>query len=263
MSAYLELARASVVFEQAFEQQTQTTSRLDRFLASYFPRLKREKLLALNDVSFRVQEGERVGLIGRNGSGKTTLLKLLAGVYQPVRGRYEHHGSIAALYSLNLGFIPEASGLDNVYLRGHLLGLSRKDIKARLDDILEFANIQDWVHQPMSTYSSGMALRLGFAITTAIQPEILLLDEWLGAGDAEFRRRAGERMDRLAVNSSIFVLASQSEKLIRRWCDRVLLIERGELIYDGAVDEGLERYQDLVTRVRESGQSVGAPAITR
>lgn len=187
---------------------------------------------ALDDLSFEFQRGERIGLVGHNGSGKTTLLRVLTGIYEPTRGRLEVHGRVSSLLDLSLGMNHEATGLENIVLRGVLMGLAPSVIDSKIDDIAEFSELGDYLSMPIRTYSSGMLLRLAFAVSTSVAPEILLLDEWLSVGDAGFRDRAERRLLEMIESSAILVLASHDENLIRRFCTRTLRLEHGRSLTD-------------------------------
>lgn len=187
---------------------------------------------ALNDVSFELKPGDRVGLTGHNGAGKTTLLKVLAGIYEPTFGRSEVRGRVSNLLDVTMGLDFEATGVDNVVLRGLLHGMSRSDIMSRLPSIWEFSGLGDFMKMPVRTYSSGMLVRLAFSIATSLDSDILLMDEWLGVGDAEFNRQAEDRLLNLVKNSSILVLASHNEGIISATCNRVMRFEHGSLLSD-------------------------------
>ncbi len=189
---------------------------------------------ALRDVSFELRDGDRLGLMGHNGAGKSTLLQTLAGVYPPTRGRYCHEGSIASLVNPVLGIEREATGYENIMIRGLVLGMNRLTIRQLTPDIAEFSGLGDYLHMPVHTYSTGMMMRLAFAITTSVRPDILLMDEWLSVGDAEFRKRAEERITSLVAASGILVLASHSASLIARECNRVIELSHGAIIRDEA-----------------------------
>ncbi len=200
---------------------------------------------ALDTVSFTLEAGARVGLLGRNGSGKSTLLRTLAGVYPPSSGTLDVHGKTAAIFNAALGFVPDATGLENIYLRGAMLGLSFDDIRALTPGIVEFSELGSWVHEPIHRYSSGMALRLAFSITTAIRSDILLLDEWLGAGDAAFLRKARARMQTMVEDASIVVLATHNLNLMRSQCNQAMVLEEGQLVFFGDLDVAVEKYQEF------------------
>ncbi len=190
---------------------------------------------ALQDLSFEFSRGDRVGLVGNNGSGKTTLLRVLSGIYEPVRGRLDVRGRVSSLLDLSLGMDHEATGFENIVLRGVLLGLSPSAIESKVDEIAEFSELGDYLSMPIRTYSSGMLLRLAFAVSTSVSPEILLLDEWLSVGDASFREKAERRLLGMIESSSIMVLASHDEYLIRRFCSRMLRLEHGRSIVESQI----------------------------
>jgi len=200
---------------------------------------------ALNSISFELSAGDRLGLLGRNGSGKSTLLKTLAGVYPPVSGRLEIEGSIAAIFNAQLGFQKDATGLENIFLRGAMLGISFSEIDKVVPEILEFSELGDWIHQPIELYSSGMALRLAFAITTTIRSDILLLDEWLGAGDSAFLAKARTRLEEMIEHASIIVLATHNLSLMRSQCKRALVLDDGHIIFLGDIETAIDHYHDL------------------
>jgi len=184
---------------------------------------------ALRDVSFNLQAGDRLGLVGHNGAGKTTLLKLLYGLYYPTGGTVDVRGRVDALFNINLGFRPEASGRRNIRLRGLLQGWTSAEIDRRTEEIIAFCELEKFIDLPFKTYSQGMAARLAFATATTMKPEILLMDEWIGAGDAAFQRKARERMGELAEKAAIIVLASHNLKLIQGTCNKILELEEGRV----------------------------------
>ena len=197
---------------------------------------------ALRDVSLHIDHGERVGIIGSNGAGKTTLLRVLAGIYEPTRGVVRHEGHISPLFDTTLGMDTEATGYENIVLGGLFLGLSPREIRGRTDEIAEFTELGDYLSVPVRTYSTGMMLRLAFAVSTCIDPEILLMDEWIGVGDAHFLEKAERRMERLVGQSRILVIASHSDALIKRLCNKVVLLDHGEVKAIGLVADVLDRY---------------------
>lgn len=184
---------------------------------------------ALDEVSFSLLPGDRLGLWGHNGSGKTTLLRAIAGVYPPVSGRLDVMGRIASLIDLSLGMDGDASGIENIRMRGVLLGLSRRDTDRVLDDVAEFTELGDFLSMPVRTYSSGMHMRLGFAISTAVEADIVLMDEWLSVGDADFQKRAQDRLATFLERSKILVLASHSEPLLHDLCTRIIHLDHGRV----------------------------------
>jgi ABC-type polysaccharide/polyol phosphate transport system ATPase subunit len=177
-----------------------------------------------------------------NGAGKSTLLRLIGGVYTPTRGQMVREGSVASLFDLQLGMDMEATGYQNIVLKGLFLGLSRAEIERRLPDIVAFTDLGDYLAMPVRTYSSGMTLRLAFAVATSVRPDITLMDEWLGVGDAHFLKKATERLHSLVHESSILLLASHSESLMRDICNRGVLMNQGHVIADGPIDDVMEQY---------------------
>jgi ABC-2 type transport system ATP-binding protein/lipopolysaccharide transport system ATP-binding protein len=203
---------------------------------------------ALEGITITMEHGDRVGLVGHNGAGKTTLLRVLAGIYEPASGQVQITGRAVPLFDIGLGMDAEATGYENIYLRGLFLGISRKEIKRRIDDIASFTELGDFLHLPIRTYSTGMRMRLAFAISTSVEPDILLLDEGIGAGDAAFVEKANQRIQSFASRAGIIVLASHSEDLIRRICRTAILMERGRILDVGEVEPILERYRERLAQ---------------
>ena len=197
---------------------------------------------ALRNISFQVHEGDRVGLIGHNGAGKSTLLKVLAGIYRPSEGDLSISGRIVSTLNLSLGMELEATGLENIIVRGLLLGMTRKEIERRLDDIVAFTELGEYLNMPVRIYSSGMRTRLAFATVTSMDSDILLMDEVIGTGDAGFMEKAGRRLNDFMNRSKILVLASHSESVIRRFCNKAMILDHGEVVGFGSIDEMFERY---------------------
>ncbi|MCA7085499.1 ABC transporter ATP-binding protein [Cupriavidus sp. DB3] len=191
---------------------------------------------ALDQLSFRIGDGERVGLVGHNGSGKTTLLRTLSGVYAPVRGKLETRGKIASLLDVSMGLDPDATGFENIYLRGIIDGLKPATIRSKIDEIADFSELGEYLNLPVRTYSSGMMLRLAFAISTSVEADILIMDEWLSVGDADFNAKAAKRLERLIGNASILVLASHDAQLVDRICTRRIVMEHGRIVSDTPVE---------------------------
>lgn len=199
---------------------------------------------ALTDISIDLVRGNRLALIGSNGAGKTTLLQALSGILVPDRGSIEIRGKVTSLTNVNLGIQPSASGHRNIWLSALAAGEDPKDIVERTDWITDFSELGDFLHMPYSTYSAGMKMRLNFSIATAFQPEILLMDEWLGAGDQHFRQKATARMQRLVDRSGILVLASHNKQLLRDNCDRAIWLNRGSVHAAGSVDDVLSQFSE-------------------
>jgi ABC-type polysaccharide/polyol phosphate transport system ATPase subunit len=195
---------------------------------------------ALDGVSFELEAGDRLGLIGTNGAGKSTLLKVLYGIYTPSSGRVEIKGRVDALFNIGLGFRREATGRRNIVLRGLINGWSLDEIEARMDQIVEFSELGEFIDLPFKTYSQGMAARLAFSIATTLEPEVLLMDEWLGAGDPPFQEKAKQRMSALAEHAGIIVLASHNHALLRRTCNKILELEHAQVKHFGDAETYFE-----------------------
>jgi lipopolysaccharide transport system ATP-binding protein len=190
---------------------------------------------ALDDLSFDFNRGERIGLTGHNGSGKTTLLRTISGVYAPIRGNLRTTGKITSLLDVSMGLDPDATGFENIYLRGIMDGLRPSAIRSKTDNIADFTELGSYLDLPVRTYSSGMMLRLAFAISTSVEADILVMDEWLSVGDADFSAKAAARLDQLVNNAAILVIASHDQDLISRICTRRLHLEHGRIVGDEAL----------------------------
>lgn len=185
---------------------------------------------ALRNINLELKNGDRLGLLGHNGAGKSTLLRVLAGVYDPTSGAIDSQGTISSLIDPMLGIEAEATGMENILLRGLMMGMSRREIEDVTDDICEFSGLGDYLEMPVRTYSTGMLMRLAFAISTSVRADILLLDEWLSVGDADFIERAERRLRDVTNAAGILVLASHSPELIARECNRVIRLSHGEIV---------------------------------
>ena len=215
--------------------------------------LSYEKLWALAGVSFSVAAGERLGIVGPNGAGKSTLLKVISGVLKPTAGRVDVHGRVAPILELGAGFDHELTGLENIYLNGLLLGRGRREIDARLEEIVEFSGLADFVQVPLRNYSTGMVARLGFAVATAWTPEVLVLDEVLAVGDASFKHRCEERIREFHEAGVTVLMVSHSINEILHNCGRCLWLEEGEIKADGLPEDVLRAYlghEGLETAIR-------------
>lgn len=231
------------------------------FFGAVFDPPTRRLLRLLDDVSFELAEGDRLAILGRNGAGKSTLLRVLNRVYQPSAGRLTIHGSCQALLNMSLGFNGEATVRENIFLRGIAMGLKAEFLRDQIDPILEFSGLREKANHRLRTLSSGQKMRLGFAISTSVQHDIMLMDEWVGAGDADFMRKARERMRSRVGGSKIVVLASHSTGLLRDICNRGIVLERGKLVHAGDITGALKYYHDLLARLRAGNEiEVDAPA---
>ena len=206
---------------------------------------------ALKDINLHLQDGDRVGLVGHNGAGKSTLLRLLSGIYEPTRGSAVVRGRVAPVFDLGVGMDPEISGYENIIIRGLFLGQTRKAMNRKMDEIAEFSELGDYLAMPLRTYSTGMRIRLALGVVTSIDPEILLLDEGIGAVDAAFMAKARSRLVEMVKRSGILVFASHSNEFLAQLCDSALWIDHGEIRQAGAVDEVVEAYEGP-----EAGQHV-------
>ena len=198
---------------------------------------------ALKDINLHLREGDRVGLVGHNGAGKSTLLRLLSGIYEPTRGVADVRGRVAPVFDLGVGMDPEISGYENIIIRGLFLGQSRKQMKAKMDEIAEFSELGEYLSMPLRTYSTGMRIRLALGVVTSIEPEILLLDEGLGAVDAAFMAKARSRLQELVKRSGILVFASHSNDFLAQLCDTAIWVDHGTLHQVGTVDDIVEAYE--------------------
>ncbi|MFD1197975.1 ABC transporter ATP-binding protein [Brucella gallinifaecis] len=196
----------------------------------------------LERISTTLRDGDRIGLIGHNGSGKTTLLRVLSGIYTPTQGTAYIDGTCVSLINIQLGIDPDATGRENIRLRSAMMGMHPKEIDTKFEEIAEFSGLGDFLDMPFRTYSSGMQLRLAFAASTSVRPEILIMDEWLSTGDENFKERANKRMHELVGSTKILVLASHSRDLLTKNCNRILWLEHGHLKMDGPTQEVLSAY---------------------
>lgn len=222
-------------------------------IKEYFVKFVTRKLMftefwALKDISFTVNKGERLGILGFNGAGKSTLLKTVAGVLKPTKGSVRVHGVIAPLLELGAGFDSNYSGKENIFLYGATMGYSRKYIQERYDEIVEFSELKDFIDVPVKNYSSGMKARLGFAIATAVEPEVLILDEVLSVGDAKFRRKSEAKVRSMFDKGVTVLFVSHSTEQVRRLCDKAIILDKGQIIAQGEVNEICDMYDSIVNK---------------
>jgi ABC-2 type transport system ATP-binding protein/lipopolysaccharide transport system ATP-binding protein len=201
---------------------------------------------ALDDVTLSFEHGDRVGLVGHNGCGKTTLLRVLASIYEPSAGSVDIRGHVAPIFDLGLGMDPESSGYENIMMRGLFLGLTPAEVRCRVGEIAEFTELGDFLELPIRTYSAGMRLRLAFAISTSINPDILLVDEGIATGDAAFQGKARKRLAEFANRAAIIVLASHAQQLIRQACNKAVLMRQGRVIQFGETEKILQAYRKSI-----------------
>jgi len=229
-------------------------SRLAEWL-DFEEKVRHEKHWVLRDVDFEIRAGESVGIIGHNGAGKSTLLKLITGTTQPSTGRAEVKGRVAALLELGMGFHPDFTGRQNAYMSGQLLGYSNEEVAARMGEIETFAEIGDYIDQPVRTYSSGMQVRLAFSVATAIRPDILIVDEALSVGDAYFQHKSFDRIRRFRDEGTTLLFVSHSPAAIKTLCNRAILLDKGSVLRDEAPDAVLDYYNAIIAR-REVEQAI-------
>jgi ABC-type polysaccharide/polyol phosphate transport system ATPase subunit len=237
----IEVQQLGKKFRRYRERATSLKARVTRFR-----RAAAEEFWALKDISFEVPEGSTIGLIGPNGSGKTTLLKIIAGIIRPTEGRVITRGRIAALLELGAGFHPELTGRENVYLNASILGLSRKETDRAFDEIVAFAELEEFIDNQVKFYSSGMFVRLGFAVAVHVDPRILLIDEVLAVGDEGFQRKCLDRIQRFQEEGRTIVFVTHAVDLVRRICDRAVMLERGEIRVQGHPDQVVREFRLLM-----------------
>ena len=203
---------------------------------------QKEDFWALNGVNFEVKQGEKVGIIGKNGAGKSTLLKIISRITEPTDGKIEFYGKISSMLEVGTGFNRELTGRENIYLNGAILGMTRAEIDAKFDDILEFSEVGKFIDTPVKRYSSGMFVRLAFAVASHLDPDILLVDEVLAVGDTRFQKKCIQKMRSIADSGKTILFVSHQMNTIRQLCDRVIVLKEGKVIYDGEVEGGIRLY---------------------
>lgn len=204
---------------------------------------------ALSEINLDLASGDSLGIVGHNGAGKSTLLRLLAGIYEPTSGKLTREGKVTSLTDIGLGISAELTGRENIIIRGVVMGLSTRETRSRMDEIIEFSELGEFIDLPVRTYSTGMSLRLAFAVSTIIQPEILVMDEWLSVGDEAFQQKAESRIQKIVDESDILILASHSRALIEHTCNRVIWLEHGYIKMDGSPSQVLDAYFGVTGRV--------------
>jgi ABC-2 type transport system ATP-binding protein len=244
------MAKPAIVVDNVSILFNLSSEKVDN-LKEYFIRIITHRLnftefWALRDISFTVERGERLGILGFNGAGKSTLLKTVAGVLKPSKGTVTVHGVIAPLLELGAGFDMNYSGRENIFLYGATMGYSRKFIESKYDEIVEFSELEKFIDVPLKNYSSGMKARLGFAIATAVEPEILILDEVLSVGDAKFRKKSEEKVRSLFSKGVTVLFVSHSTDQVRGLCDKAIILEKGKIIASGEVNEVCDIYEEMV-----------------
>ncbi|MCI6854016.1 MAG: ABC transporter ATP-binding protein [Firmicutes bacterium] len=215
-----------------------------RFKSIFSKKASYKKKVAVNNLSFKIEKGESVALFGKNGAGKSTILKMITGVAYPTSGEITVNGRVSALLELTAGFDPEFTGRENIYFRGQLFGMSNDEIRELEPEIVDFADLNDYIDQPVRTYSSGMKARLGFAINVSIKPEILIVDEALSVGDSEFKKKCLEKINQIVGEKDVtFLFVTHSTGVAKSFCKRGMVMRQGKLLFDSSIDEAIDFYQ--------------------
>ncbi len=242
------MAQPIISFKNVSKEYTLYKNDRERFKALFIKPKNLKINKALKNVSFDIYPGESVGIIGDNGAGKSTILKMITGVAHPDEGEIAVHGKVAALLELTAGFSMEMTGRENIYLKGYILGLSDEYIHEIEEKIIDFAQLGDYIDQPVRTYSSGMRLRLGFAINVNIEPDILVVDEALSVGDASFKKKCKNKINEIIKSGITVLYVSHNQAGVKELCSRALFMKKGQLIYDGNVDEAYRIYEESKTK---------------
>ena len=250
MSSYnseyaVEVNSITKVFRRLSSHTTLKKAFIDLITFNRNKQVKMLKFTALKDVNFNIKRGETFGIIGPNGAGKSTLLKILCGIMRPTSGKVSINGSLSALLELGTGFHPELTGRENILINGLILGLSKKEIESKYDEIIEFSGIKDFIDEPIKTYSSGMAVRLSFSVAVHVNPDILILDEVLAVGDAEFQAKSKKRIEEYINSGKTVLLVSHDKTAILNYCTEALLLYKGTVIVRGKTEEVVGRYEEV------------------
>lgn len=218
-----------------------------RLLSVFFKNVKYKEKKAVNNVSFNIKKGESVAIFGRNGAGKSTILKIITGVTFPTEGEINVNGRVSALLELTSGFDPEFTGRENIYLKGQILGIKDKEIKNLEKDIVDFAELEEYIDQPVRTYSSGMKARLGFSINVNIKPEILIVDEALSVGDESFKKKCIEKVNEVIKKEDVTLLfVTHTTSVAKEFCKRGMVMNNGKVIFDGTIEDAIEEYNKII-----------------
>lgn len=250
MSAYIKLDRVKLTVPLYVQRERRARNWRAMLLGAALDPPKRVDVELLSDIDFEANEGDRIAVLGRNGAGKSTLLRVINGVYQPTAGRVSVNGSCQALLNMSLGFNAEATVRENIFLRGTAMRLKASSLRDHVEPILHFAGLQEKSSHRLRTLSAGQKMRLGFAISTSVQHDIMLMDEWVGAGDSDFMAKAKARMQSRVGGSKIVILASHSVGLLRDICNKGIVLEQGRIIHAGDIASSLQRYHALMASIR-------------
>ena len=245
--ALIEAANLTLRVPVTKKRDRDLMSNTSRLLVDlYFSKSVRSEVTLLEDVSFTLEPGESLGLIGGNGAGKSTLLRVLAGIYEPSSGALRVNGVAKGLFDISLGMHPEATGLENIYLRGLQMGLGVNAIRSLIPDVMAFSELDEYIDKPLASYSTGMRLRLAIAVSTIIEPDIFLLDEWIGVGDERFNAKVKERMMSLVKGSRGLVLATHNAGLMKTFCTHGLVLDKGRLAFYGTLTDAQKFYSSEI-----------------
>ena len=243
----IEAENISKVFRRLSSHTTLKKAFIDLITFNKNKQVKMLKFTALENVSFKVKKGETFGIIGPNGAGKSTLLKILCGIMKPTTGRIAVNGSLSALLELGTGFHPELTGRENILINGLILGLSKKEIMAKYDEIIEFSGVKDFIDEPIKTYSSGMQVRLSFSVAVNVNPDVLVLDEVLAVGDAEFQAKSRKRIEEFINGGRTVLLVSHDKKSILDYCSEAVLLYKGNVVATGQTRDVVDKYEEIET----------------
>lgn len=239
----IEVSHVSKVFKRTSERYFSMKSAFVAFVKRGFKKSPKQTIYALKDVSFEVKTGMTMGLIGKNGAGKSTLLRIVSGIMKPTSGKVKIKGSIYPLLELGAGFHPELTGRENIIINGLIMGMSKKEIYKKMDEIIEFAELKDVIDEPVRTYSSGMYSRLAFSVAFSVEADIIILDEILSTGDVAFQQKSKQKVLDYKKKNKTILFVSHSPKSIREFCDEAIYLEKGTLKYKGDVGKALELYE--------------------
>ena len=243
----MENKNVAIEFKHVTKRYKLFRNERERFLSIFSKKIKPKHKMAINDVSFTINKGESVAFFGKNGAGKSTLLKMITGVLYPTEGEINVNGRVSALLELTAGFDPSFTGRENIYFRGQLLGISEKEMRELEEVIVDFADIGDYMDQPVRSYSSGMKARLGFAINVNVKPEILIVDEALSVGDKAFRIKCNRKIKEVLEDGNVtFLFVTHSSNVAKNFCERGIVMKSGELLFDGQIDEASEFYEETL-----------------
>lgn len=245
----IHLNDVSLMYDLHYDRTNNLKEHVVNFLTRRkYVQKKKDILFALKNISFKINEGDKLGIIGLNGAGKSTLLKVISGILKPTSGELIVRGNIQPLIEIGAGFDPEFTGRENIYLNGYMLGFNKNQIQEKEQEIIDFTELGNFIDTPIKYYSSGMAVRLAFTIATMIEPEILALDEMLSAGDAAFIQKATKRLNSIIDKAKIIILVSHDLNMIETTCNKIIVMDKGEIMFSGLVSDGLAFYKNLVSR---------------